>query len=637
MARRSTARAPQTSSKIGRVTTTRGRASNNEPVAGGAHKRRRLDMPAIGSKIADSDNTSTMKTKEIGPPPVMHKRAEDDYNGRLQDLEQFTQYLIRKNRTTSKRKKLQNAMQVSQLQLEKQLIEAKFAEAEKKITSLDASLGERDQSLKAEKRKLEDELDQQRRDFARDTERLQDEKRKLEKTTSELRESLEDTERKLQSKRDECARLEDTIAKQATTQTDLESNARALRAKLEALETKLSAREMHIVGLESNVSERTATKLRKEETMRRQLHNTIQELKGNIRVFCRVRPLLGSEKEMADDLPISFPVCDDDNELEVVQGSENAMGKTTSKTFPFKFDRVFSPTATQDEVFDEVSQLIQSALDGYPVCIFAYGQTGSGKTHTMQGPDATPSEELDQSALGIIPRAVQQIYETTSKLAERGWTYVLEGQFVEIYNETLQDLLAPANRASDRQGKLEIHQDPEGHTRVKNVTTVKVDSARRVHWLLARAAENRTVAATNCNERSSRSHSVFSLHLHGTNKLTGESSSGVLNLIDLAGSERLSSSGSRGERLKETQAINKSLSSLGDVISALAKGNKHVPYRNSKLTHLLQESLGSGNSKTLMFVCVNPSPASTQESLCSLQFATKVNSCHIGTARRQNA
>ncbi|KAJ2160486.1 kinesin-like nuclear fusion protein, partial [Coemansia sp. RSA 562] len=185
--------------------------------------------------------------------------------------------------------------------------------------------------------------------------------------------------------------------------------------------------------------------------------------------------------------------------------------------------------------------------------------------------------------------------------------------------------------------KLDIYQDSEGHTRVKNVTTVSVDSAERVHWLLARAAENRTVAATNCNERSSRSHSVFTLYLQGTNTLTGESSSGVLNLIDLAGSERLSSSGSSGDRLKETQAINKSLACLGDVIAALAKGNRHIPYRNSKLTHLLQESLGAGNSKTLMFVCVNPSPLSAQESLCSLQFATKVNSCQIGTARRQAA
>ncbi|KAJ2892311.1 kinesin-like nuclear fusion protein, partial [Coemansia aciculifera] len=381
--------------------------------------------------------------------------------------------------------------------------------------------------------------------------------------------------------------------------------------------------------------------LRNEESMRRKLHNTIQELKGNIRVFCRVRPLLGEEKEASTSLPLSFPDCDDKNEIELVQSSENALGKSTSKSFPFKFDRVFAPDSSQDAVFDDVSQLIQSALDGYPVCIFAYGQTGSGKTHTMQGPDTISASDMDADILGIIPRAVKQIYENTGKLAERGWEYTLEGQFLEIYNETLQDLLAPTGRgdkqASDKQAKLDIYQDNDGHTRVKNLTMVKVDSAERVHWLLARAAENRTVAATNCNERSSRSHSVFTLFLHGKNTLTGESSTGVLNLIDLAGSERLSNSGSSGDRLKETQAINKSLACLGDVIAALAKGNRHIPYRNSKLTHLLQESLGAGNSKTLMFVCVNPSPGSTQESLCSLQFATKVNSCQIGTARRQAA
>ncbi|KAJ1942488.1 hypothetical protein FBU59_003186, partial [Linderina macrospora] len=234
-----------------------------------------------GDEEENEEEDSDGDNQEIGPPPVMHKRANDDYNGRLQDLEEFTQYLIRKNRSTSKRKKIvtveleQNAMHVSQLQLEKQLLEAKSAEAAKKISTLEESLSERDQGLKAEKRKLEDELDQQRRDFARDTERLQDEKRRLEKTASELRESLEDTERKLQSKRNECARLEDTIAKQANAQADLESNGRALRAKLEALENKLRARDTHISDLEGNVSERTATvaeleeKLRKEETLRR--------------------------------------------------------------------------------------------------------------------------------------------------------------------------------------------------------------------------------------------------------------------------------------------------------------------------------------------------------------------------------
>ena len=151
--------------------------------------------------------------------------------------------------------------------------------------------------------------------------------------------------------------------------------------------------------------------------------------------------------------------------------------------------------------------------------------------------------------------------------------------------------------------------------------------------LLKKASENRAVGKTNCNERSSRSHSVFILKLSGVNKLTEEKCEGVLNLIDLAGSERLSSSGASGDRLKETQAINKSLSSLADVIYALGNKDAHVPYRNSKLTYLLQNSLG-GNSKTLMFVNVSPLAGNFQETICSLRFATKVNSCEIGTAKR---
>ncbi|KAJ2853068.1 kinesin-like nuclear fusion protein, partial [Coemansia erecta] len=602
----------------------------------------------------DDDEDDDDDDKSLGPPPAIHDRPENDINGRLKDLEAFSRYMILKNRTARKTKKLlsveleQNTTQVAQLEFDKKIIAAKLEEAEKQAQSLQATIDERQQALQQEKRRHEDELDDIKRKFKKQDEQMQDEQRALKKTIEELQESLESTKSRLSTKKEECARLEGTISKQASDQLELESSFRSLRAKVDQLEDAISSREIQIAELQEDVSSRNSlvseleAKLRVEETTRRRLHNTIQELRGNIRVFCRVRPLLNEEKSSDTALPVKLPQSEEQNEIELMQSSENALGKTTAKVFPFKFDRVFAPESTQDIVFEEVSQLIQSALDGYPVCIFAYGQTGSGKTHTMQGPDNIDS--TDDKKLGIIPRAVQQIYETTSSLKERGWEYVMEGQFVEIYNETLQDLLAPAARsagsqqnASDKQTKLEIYQDSDGHTRVKNVTTVKVDSAKRVHWLLARAAENRTVAATNCNERSSRSHSVFTLYLRGTNTLTGESSSGVLNLIDLAGSERLSSSGSSGDRLKETQAINKSLSSLGDVISALAKGSRHIPYRNSKLTHLLQESLGAGNSKTLMFVCVNPSPSSAQESLCSLQFATKVNSCQIGTARRQAA
>ncbi|KAJ1895768.1 kinesin-like nuclear fusion protein, partial [Kickxella alabastrina] len=569
------------------------------------------------------------------------------------DLEEFSKYMIMKNRTARKSKKLlsveleHNSTQVTQLEFDKSILTTKLETAEKQLQTLQESVAERQRLLQSERRAHEDALDDIQRKFKRQEEQMLDEQRVLKKSISDLQDSLESTQARLKAKREECMRLENTVSKQASDQLELESGSCTLKAKADRLEDILSEREIHIAELEEALASRNCdvseleAKLRTEETTRRRLHNTVQELKGNIRVFCRVRPLVGEEKAMAGALPLSFPECEEQNEIELSQSSENALGKTTARAFPFKFDRVFAPDSTQDLVFDEVSQLIQSALDGYPVCIFAYGQTGSGKTHTMQGPDAIKSAKAERKALGIIPRAVQQIYDNTNKLAERGWEYALEGQFLEIYNETLQDLLVPAGHGAqqggDRQAKLEIYQDSEGHTRVKNITTVAVDSAERVHWLLARAAENRTVAATNCNERSSRSHSVFTLYLRGKNMLTGESSSGVLNLIDLAGSERLSSSGSKGDRLKETQAINKSLSSLGDVIAALAKGSRHVPYRNSKLTHLLQESLGGGNSKTLMFVCVNPSPASAQESLCSLQFATKVNSCQIGTAKRQAA
>ncbi|KAJ2720443.1 kinesin-like nuclear fusion protein [Coemansia sp. Benny D115] len=604
----------------------------------------------------DDDDDDDDNDSELGPPPALHNRHESDINGRLKDLEEFSLYMIKKNRTARKTKKLlsveleQNSTQVMQLEFDKNILSAKLEEAEKKANKLQKAVEERQQALREERNKQDDEMAEMRRQFKRQEEQLQEEQRALKRSVSELQDQLETTEGRLKSKREECVRLEDTISKQASAQLELESSYRMAKAKVEQLEDTVSQREARIAELEETLSARNQlveeleAKLRVEESTRRRLHNTIQELKGNIRVFCRVRPLSVEEKDAADALPIKLPESEERNEIELTQVSENALGKATSKVFPFKFDRVFEPEASQGAVFDEVSQLIQSALDGYPVCIFAYGQTGSGKTHTMQGPDSLDARASaeNREILGIIPRAVQQIYDNTSRLAERGWEYELEGQFLEIYNETLQDLLAPTQRGSSGDkhgaagngGKLEIYQDGEGHTRVKNLTTVKVDSAERVHWLLARAAENRTVAATNCNERSSRSHSVFTLHLRGKNSLTGEVSSGTLNLIDLAGSERLSSSGSVGERLKETQAINKSLASLGDVIAALAKGSRHVPYRNSKLTHLLQESLG-GNSKTLMFVCVNPSPSSTQESLCSLQFATKVNSCQIGTARRQ--
>jgi kinesin family protein C1 len=359
----------------------------------------------------------------------------------------------------------------------------------------------------------------------------------------------------------------------------LESTISALKARIEFLESgreeqsqafeRLNQQMMDAVA-ETNVAKE---KLRREETLRRKLHNQVQELKGNIRVFCRVRPPLGVE-EVSGATQFIYPdESEDCKEINIVGPEEkSSLGAVTRKNHNFSFDHVFGPSAQNSDVFDEISQLVQSALDGYNVCIFCYGQTGSGKTHTMSSLD------------GMIPRAVHQIYETATGLEEKGWRYKMEGNFVEVYNENLNDLLGKAEEL-DRK-KLDIRHDMQkGKTIITDVTTVQLDSPEMVESILKRAASNRSVAATKANERSSRSHSVFILKLIGENYITGERSEGTLNLVDLAGSERLSHSGATGERLRETQNINRSLSCLGDVIAALGQGKEggHIPYRNSKV------------------------------------------------------
>jgi kinesin family protein C1 len=254
--------------------------------------------------------------------------------------------------------------------------------------------------------------------------------------------------------------------------------------------------------------------------------------------------------------------------------STSDSSKSLVKNYSFTFDKVFRPESSQQQVFDEISQLVQSALDGYRVCIFAYGQTGSGKTYTMEGYDCRYNPEN----MGMIPRAVQQIFDTADSLRSKGWIYRMEASFLEIYNEQIRDLLAKSHEYDTKKHDIK-HDAKSGATSVTGLTLVPVDSPEQVTGLLDVASSNRIVAETKCNDRSSRSHrckirltcSVFTLKLFGENSQTNEKLEGVLNLIDLAGSERLAESGSTGERLKETQSINKSLSSLGDVIYALGR------------------------------------------------------------------
>ncbi|KAG8854871.1 kinesin-like nuclear fusion protein [Tulasnella sp. 330] len=502
-----------------------------------------------------------------------------------------------------------------------------------------------------------DELDDLKRRHARQMQDVEEERLRKERELRTATEALSGAMDDLTRERETTRTLKNALSERANSQLLLESQVAALQAQCSALSSEKDAQASSKSKLALNLDSAATriaeleNELRDAETLRRKLHNQVQELKGNIRVFCRVRPalredppllliagarltfgVLAHEKNSPEGLaPLAFPDKQEHKDIVVSRSTETAMGAMRDTVMPFSFDRVFEPQSSQADVFEEISHLTQSCIDGYNVCIFAYGQTGSGKSFTMEGGATDDSR-------GMIPRAVRHVFTVSEGLKKKGWSYKMEGQFLEIYNETIADLLGKGGENT----KHEVKHDKGGRTSVTDVVVYPLRSPDQVQKLLALAQSRRTVHATLMNERSSRSHSVFTLRITGTNEGTGETCEGCLNLVDLAGSERLKDSGAANhkDRLKETQAINKSLSALGDVIAALgekaASSEKHIPYRNSQLTYLLQNSL-SGNSKTLMFVNVSPLGAHLNESICSLRFATKVNNTTLGTAKKQAA
>ncbi|XP_062927053.1 kinesin-like protein KIF3C isoform X3 [Mobula hypostoma] len=328
----------------------------------------------------------------------------------------------------------------------------------------------------------------------------------------------------------------------------------------------------------------------------------------SVKVVVRCRPMNGKEEAAA---------CEQIVDMDMKLGQVTIRNpKATSSEMPksFTFDAVYDHSSKQSELYDEtVRPLVDSVLQGFNGTVFAYGQTGTGKTYTMQGIWA------DQEKRGIIPNTFEHIFTHISRSQDQ--QYLVRASYLEIYQEEIRDLLS-----KDQNKKLELKEKPETGVYIKDLSSFVTKNVKEIEHVMNVGNQNRAVASTNMNEYSSRSHAIFvvtiecsELGLDGENHIRV----GKLNLVDLAGSERQSKTGVQGERLKEAAKINLSLSALGNVISALVDGKStHIPYRDSKLTRLLEDSLG-GNAKTIMVATVGPASSNYDESLTTLRYANR--------------
>mmetsp|Transcript_12148 Transcript_12148/g.13739 ORF Transcript_12148/g.13739 Transcript_12148/m.13739 type:complete len:1345 (+) Transcript_12148:254-4288(+) len=375
-----------------------------------------------------------------------------------------------------------------------------------------------------------------------------------------------------------------------------------------------------------------------------QLLSKMLSLQGNIQVFCRIRP--SSIKEIQNG---SKNVIESLSETEL-----GCFDSRTNKWKSFAFDRVWGQDQGQQSIFQDVEPIALSVVDGFNACIFAYGQTGSGKTFTMEG-------VAENNQRGISYRTIQKVFHLLSLKQQQektnsilfqsqdereetpaNFVYFVEIGMLEIYNDECYDLLgtggsslAEKKKEAQKAGgktSLDIRRNKEGRIEVPNLTKEPVDSIKDVFSLLEKGNKNRATASTSLNQTSSRSHMV--LWVDVTSGFEGQDGNkGTLCLVDLAGSERVKKSEVEGDHMKEAGHINKSLSALGNVMEALDRKASHIPYRDSKLTYLLQDSLG-GNSRTMMIVAVTPVDIAYDESIHALQFATRVRRINIGAAQR---
>ncbi|KAF8058396.1 hypothetical protein N665_1246s0016 [Sinapis alba] len=548
---------------------------------------------------------------------ILFRIREEKYRSRIKVLETLAAGTSQENEIVT------NCME--HIKLEKTRIEERERAEEKDVVHLKREKERTDAEIRKLKQELKVVKETHENQWLELEVKAQNSKVELEKRLKDAELQVADSTRKVKELEKLCqSKSQKWKKKECTYQSFINNqygalqdlNATSVSIKHEVLRTqKKYFEDLNYYGLKLKGVADAAKNYHVVLEENRRLYNEVQELKGNIRVYCRIRPFLPGQNSRQT----SIEYIGENGELVVANPFK--LGKDTHRLF--KFNKVFGQAATQEEVFLDTRPLIRSILDGYNVCIFAYGQTGSGKTYTMSGPSITSKEEW-----GVNYRALNDLFHLT-QIRQNAVVYEVGVQMVEIYNEQVRDILSDGG--SNRRLGIWNTALPNGLA-VPDASMHSVRSTEDVLELMNIGLMNRTVGATALNERSSRSHCVLSVHVRGVDVETDSVLRGSLNLVDLAGSERVDRSEATGERLKEAQHINKSLSALGDVIFALAHKNPHVPYRNSKLTQVLQSSLG-GQAKTLMFVQVNPDGDSYAETVSTLKFAERVSGVELGAAK----
>jgi len=607
----------------------------NDVLNAGLERWQALVSLGVGDMGSADEEEGTQLLHDIGHMP-WHRASPSGYSDysdfQMRQLKDQNESLRRGASEAEAAQQAAVAEARAEAQKELHCVKGKAVRRIKELMTQVEELNCDNKELQRGKEMLALQLESTRADLERDLKR-NDETQRLQDELNEAQASLEaniaqsaKTEEELHGERKRLrnlvseleAQLEERASELDLTKAEANANAAKANAQIEKLTNmveKLKANEEQVEEFKQRAEEAEKMmvtlklELGRESILRKKAHNQIREMKGNVCVLARVRPPVVAGLEGTPE--VALKTSDAYTlELKVEKKSRRSLSFTQTEfvTNKFEFDGVFGPEATQAEIYHETSQLIQSAFDGYNVCIFCYGQTGSGKTYTISGEEGQP---------GIIPRAIEEIFVPHGNSE----TTMVRASMIELYQDSLYDLFTGCETQ-----KLRIKLDAKtGLVNVEGAATREAKDANELLVMFEEGQRKRRTAATKLNIQSSRSHLIFRIVLERTNAVAGSVARANVSFVDLAGSERVMRSGALDDRhrMNEAKAINKSLSALGDVVSALTTGESFIPYRNHKLTELMRDSLG-GNAKTLMIVNVSPLCDDAGEARNSLDYATRV-------------